>query len=139
MGMAVRETPHIASQKTNSYKFPGETFAVDQTLEDGTVRFLRLKDGSGWLYDQTPTCKLCEPVSGWMVKQRGPDQLSIEGQGGSVSSTRLPVAGVESTPSASNPQVPPAVPKLPKFPELTPSASNPRVPPAVPKVPKFPE
>lgn len=104
--MAVRETPHIAAQKTNSYKFPGETFAVDQTLEDETVRFLRLADGSGWLFDQTPTCKLCEPVSGWMVKQKGLDQDGDKREGGLSSSFRLPVAEVEASPLASNRALP---------------------------------
>lgn len=100
--MAVRESPHIASQKTNSYKFPGETFAVDQTLEDDAVRFLRLADGSGWLFDQTPTCRLCEPVSGWIVKQKGLDQERNRDQGGSLSSARLHLAEVEVLPMASN-------------------------------------
>jgi len=87
--MAVRESPHVASQKTNHYKFPGETFAVDQTLEEGTVRFLHLSDGSGWLFDQSPTCKLCEPVSGWIIKQNGMEEGRNKAESFSVSKAEL--------------------------------------------------
>jgi len=62
--MGMRETPDMQAAKTGSFLFPGESFAVDQILYVNAVQFLHLADGSGWVFDQTPTCTLCEQVSG---------------------------------------------------------------------------
>lgn len=62
--MGMRENPNMEAAKTGSFLFPGDNFAVDQIFYDNAVQFLHLADGSGWVFDQTPTCTLCEQVSG---------------------------------------------------------------------------
>eukprot|EP00959_Pyramimonas_sp_CCMP1952_P010367 217238-Pyramimonas_sp.AAC.1 len=53
--MAIRDSAFIDGEQTGQTLEPGEKFSVSeiQASEDtGTILFLKLKDGRGWVFDQ---------------------------------------------------------------------------------------
>jgi hypothetical protein len=58
----IRKHADITAEVTGKTLQPGHVFQVDETLDKDGVRFLRLADGSGWLFDQNSHGELCTLV-----------------------------------------------------------------------------
>eukprot|EP00931_Biecheleriopsis_adriatica_P115050 TRINITY_DN90897_c0_g1_i1.p1 TRINITY_DN90897_c0_g1~~TRINITY_DN90897_c0_g1_i1.p1 ORF type:complete len:215 (+),score=46.13 TRINITY_DN90897_c0_g1_i1:35-679(+) len=54
-GIGIRKTPELDGPRTGDDLLRGTVFEVDEVLEtEGAPTFLRLKDGSGWVFDTSP-------------------------------------------------------------------------------------
>lgn len=63
--IAIRSEPSIAGARTEHFMVPGTNFEVDrETQGNDGVRFLRLSDGTGWVFEEDPAKgTMCEPAS----------------------------------------------------------------------------
>lgn len=63
LAMSVRIKPSTQSEKASKELRPGEVFAVsEERWDDNGVCYLKLADGSGWVWDRTAHGVLCVPA-----------------------------------------------------------------------------
>lgn len=63
LAMSVRIKPSLTAEKASKELRPGEVFAVaEERWDDSGICFLKLADGSGWVWDRVASGVLCVPA-----------------------------------------------------------------------------